>query len=307
MPTSYTDQFYLFDPANPPAVGSAVSFSVLSMTDENDDDDLDRFDNDSVDGSDITASWPGDTVTINVPGVGNVTYTGITFYLADGQRVFTPTDGQVLQDGTFVSSTFVNTQGSVDVDDLGPPCFTKGTLIKTSRGEIPVEEIEVGDLVETLDKGAQEIRWVGRRSVEGSGVFAPVKIKTGTVGNNREILVSQQHRILLSGWRCEIQFGYSEMLAAAKYLVDDSAITIEHVDEIEYFHFLFNEHEIVWAEGMLCESFNPCGCYARENRQVAAELHAIFPELSSEKSVSGKTARPILRAFEANLASQFNA
>ena len=143
MPTSYTDQFYVLDPANPPAVGSAVSFSVFSMTDENDDDDLDRFDNDSVDGSDITASWPGDTVTINVPGVGNVTYTGTTFYLADGRSVFTPTDGQVLQNGTFVSSTFVTTQGPLDVNDLGPPCFTKGTMIKTPHGEIPAENIDV--------------------------------------------------------------------------------------------------------------------------------------------------------------------
>ncbi|MGI9391069.1 MAG: Hint domain-containing protein, partial [Boseongicola sp.] len=265
------------------------------------------FDNDSVDGSDITASWPGDTVTINVSGVGNVTYTGITFYLADGRRVFTPTDGQVLQNGTFVSSTFVNTQGSVDTDDLGPPCFTKGTLIKTSRGEIPVEDIKVGDLIETLDRVAQEVRWVGRRIVEGSGAFAPVKIKAGTFGNRREILVSQQHRILLSGWRCEIQFGHSEMLAAAKYLVDDGAVTIQNIKEIEYFHFLFDGHEIVWAEGMLCESFNPSGCYARENRNVAAELHSLFPELSSETRISGKTARPILRAFEANLASQLNA
>ncbi len=304
MPTSYTDQFYVLDPANPPAVGSAVSFSVFSMTDENDDADLDRFDNDSVDGSDITASWPGDTVTINVPGVGNVTYTGITFYLADGRSVFTPTDGQVLQDGTFVSSTFVTTQGPLDVNDLGPPCFTKGTLIKTSQGEIPVEEIRVGDLVETLDHGAKPVIWIGRRTIEGSGAFAPVKIKAGILGSRRDIRVSQQHRILLSGWHCELQFGHSEMLAAAKHLVDGQSITIGPVAEIEYFHILFDEHEIIWAEGMLCESFNPCGDYARQNRQVAAELHAIFPELSGPNGRPEETARPVLRAFEAHLAAE---
>ena len=74
MPQSFTDQFYLFDPANPPPPGTAVTWTNLVLTDQNDDNDFDRFNNDRVNGSDITASFRGDTVTINVPGVGNVTY-----------------------------------------------------------------------------------------------------------------------------------------------------------------------------------------------------------------------------------------
>ena len=126
MPTNYTDQFYTFDPANPPPPGTSVTFVLYTLRDQNDDGDVDRFNNDRVNGSDVVNSYPGDTVTINVGGV-NVTYTGITFYLANGQRVFTPTDGQVLQNGTFVSATFVTTQGPVAVPtELGPACFTPG-------------------------------------------------------------------------------------------------------------------------------------------------------------------------------------
>ena len=95
MATSYTDQFFTIDPYNPPPAGTAMNFTRLTLIDQNDDDDFDRLDNDSVDGFDITSSWPGDTVTVDVPGVGFVTYTGVTFYLSDGRQVFTPNDGQI--------------------------------------------------------------------------------------------------------------------------------------------------------------------------------------------------------------------
>jgi hypothetical protein len=107
MPTGYTDQFFTFDLANPPAGGTAVSFANYSMIDQNDDGDLESADSDSVNGSVITASYPGDTVTVNVPGMGSVTYIGIIFYLASGARVFTPTNSQVLENGTLVSTTWV--------------------------------------------------------------------------------------------------------------------------------------------------------------------------------------------------------
>ncbi|MFT7594594.1 MAG: hypothetical protein ACI8R4_001915 [Paracoccaceae bacterium] len=163
MPASYTDQFFTIDPFNPPPVGTQLNLSTFTLIDQNDDDDFDRFDNDSVDGFDITSSWPGDVVTVNVPGVGFVTYTGTTFYLSDGRQVFTPTDGQVLQNGTLVNANGVTTQGPLDIVDLGPTCFTPGTLIETDRGDRLIETLHKGDLVRTRDNGLQPILWIGRQ------------------------------------------------------------------------------------------------------------------------------------------------
>ena len=182
MPTTYIDQFFAMDPANPPTAGTTLTVQKLNFIDQNDDGDIDRFDNDSVNGQDVTNSWPGDTVTINVPGVGNVTYTGTTFYLADGTRFFTPTDGQVLQSGTFVSSTFVTTQGPLDVSDLGPPCFTPGTMIETPDGPRLVEDLQPGDMVTTVDHGAQPLLWVGRTRVQAEGKLAPIRFEAGVLG-----------------------------------------------------------------------------------------------------------------------------
>ncbi|MCP5038442.1 MAG: Hint domain-containing protein, partial [Rhodobacteraceae bacterium] len=226
MPTTYTDQFFIIDPFSPPPVGTAMNFVNYDLIDQNDDDDFDRFDNDSVNGSDITSSFPGDTVTINVPGVGNVTYTGVTFYLADGTRVFTPDDGQALQNGTFVSSTWVSGQGPLDVSDLGPTCFTSGTMIQTVDGTRLIEELEVSDLVMTRDHGPKPILWISRRSHPAKGMEAPVLIHQGALGNNADLLVSQQHRMLISGWRAELYLGVDEALIAAKHLVNDKTIRI---------------------------------------------------------------------------------
>jgi hypothetical protein len=304
MPTTYTDQFYTFDPANPPPPGTAVNVSLFDLVDQNNDGDIDRFNNDRVNGSDVQSSWPGDTVTINVPGIGNVTYTGITFYLANGQRVFTPTDGQVLRSGSFVSSSFVNTEGGVDAagGELGPPCFTPGTRIATPEGERPVEDIRVGDLVLTRDSGPQPVIWAGRRTVDGTGDFAPIRIEAGVLGNVRPLLVSPQHRMLLRGWQAELALGLQEVLVAATHLVDGDRVRREPCDEVTYLHLMLPGHEIIFAEGAATESLDPHGDFARDDRVVGSEIARLFPELRGHTATAAWKMPPSARRFEARAA-----
>ncbi len=293
VPTSYVDQFYDFDPANPPPPGSSVAVSQYTLVDNNSDGDVDRFSNDRINGSDVVQSWPGDVVTINVPGVGDVTYTGITFYLANGQRVFTPTDRQVLEAGSFVSSSFVNTQGPLVVPgDLGPPCFTPGTLIGTPAGEVAVEALEIGHSVLTRDGGAAAIVWTGCRRVPATGPLAPVRIAAGTLGNRRDLLVSPQHRMLVRGWRAELHAGRAEVLVAAVHLVNGTTIVRAPMPEVSYLHFMLARHEIVFAEGAATESLDPAGDLASQDREIVR----LFPELGTGHG--GATVLPTVRGFE---------
>jgi hypothetical protein len=168
MPTSYTDQFYYIDHYSPPPNGTVMNFVTLNMTDQSNDSDLDAFDGDSVHGLDIQSSWPGDMVQIDLGGGSFVTYAGTTFYLSDGSQVFTPTDGQILENWTLVDARGVTTQGPLDVNDLGPPCFAAGIMIETKCGKTPVEQIQVGNLVRTLDHGLQPVQWRGSPGVPAS-------------------------------------------------------------------------------------------------------------------------------------------
>lgn len=294
MPTTYTDQFYTFDPANPPPDGTAVTFVTRTLTDENDDGDIDRFDEDSVGGVDIFQSWPGDTVTINVPGVGNVTYTGTTFYLDNGERVFTPTDGQVLQNGTLVDTSFVNTQGPLTVPgELGPPCFLPGTLIETPGGPRAVETLAAGDEVTTRDNGAVPLVWTGSRVVDGTGHLAPVRIAAGVLGAGRDLFVSPQHRMVVRGWRAELIAGHEEVLVAAMHLVDGDGVSRAPMPRVRYHHIMCADHEIVLAEGAETETLDPRGELAQSEREILAHL----PEAAGP----GAIAMPALRAWEARL------
>lgn len=295
---TYLDQFFLIDPYAPPPAGTQLNYVKLTLTDNNNDGDFDRFSNDSIDGVDITSSWPGDTVTVDVPGVGNVTYTGVTFYLADGRKVFTPNDGQVLQNGTLVSTTFVDSQGPLLVNDLGPPCFTPGTLIRTARGEVPVEDLRVGDRVETLDNGLQEIRWIGRVRVDGTGRFAPVVFRPGAIGNARELRVSPQHRVLVRGWQAELHFGLPEMLVPARHLVDGETVVQEAVDTVVYHHVMLARHEVIFSNGVPSESFFPGDQVLLGDRATRAELLALFPQLDMAHAFA-HTVRPIVKRREA--------
>src|SRR5258708_28409319 len=51
--------------------------------------------------------------------------------------------------------------------DTGIACYCPGTLIATARGEVPVEQLAIGDGVVTAFGALRPIKWIGRRSYGG--------------------------------------------------------------------------------------------------------------------------------------------
>ena len=46
-----------------------------------------------------------------------------------------------------------------------PVCFVTGTRIRTIRGDVPVEELRVGDIAITATGNRRRIRWIGSRTL----------------------------------------------------------------------------------------------------------------------------------------------
>ncbi|MEO3414527.1 Hint domain-containing protein [Roseovarius sp. CAU 1744] len=301
MPTTYNDQFFVMDPGNPPVGGTALTVQNFDFIDQNDDGIIGTSNGDTFNGLTITRVWVGDTITVNIPGQGIVTITGVTFYVSGGPAVFTPTDGTVLEDATFISSTFVNSSTQIPVGSFGPPCFTRGTLIATPDGDVAVEDLCPGDMVLTLDHGPQPLLLVSRNVFPATGRNAPVQIQKGALGNDTDLLVSQQHRMLIGDWRAQMYFGVEQVLVAAKHLCNGDTIAIAPRDEIEYFHLLFDRHQIVWAAGIPSESYFPGHAANQADQETRAEIDRLFPDLGKIAADAWVTARPVARQFEASL------
>ncbi|MEO9573688.1 MAG: Hint domain-containing protein [Tateyamaria sp.] len=292
----YTDQTIAgnYDPG---ASSTPFTATIITMEiNDADNDNVIRADGgDQVNGSNVTAVWVGDTIVLN-----GETISGVTFYTADGGRYFTPDDDTVLEDGTITAQTFVTGSTQFPVGDFGPPCFVVGTRIRVPGGQVPVEKIGVGDLVETRDHGAQRVCWIGSRTVTGQGAFAPVHIQRGALGNADPLTVSPQHRIMIDDWRAAFYLGDDEVLCSAQMLVNGETITREACPTVKYVHFMFDRHEIVYANGVAAESFLPGEYLCHENSSLRTEIDVVFPEQSAVK-LQMAAARRIVRSFEAHL------
>lgn len=252
-----------------------------------------------VSDQDVTASTvaginPGDLIDARYgyTYVGSDGSSGAIFFLATNQLTnagariisFEPLDPTV----TYTFEWFF-TDGAVKYSEV-VPCFTAGTQIQTRKGEQPIEELSVGDLVHTSGNLLQPLLWIGSRLISNDELtrnpkLRPIRILAGALGSGlpkRDLLVSRQHRILVQSKICERMFGRSEALVSAIKLTDLPGIFIdEEVTEVEYFHLLFSEHRIVYAEGAPSESLL-VGSKALTAMSPAAreEIQTIFPELA---------------------------
>jgi hypothetical protein len=201
--------------------------------------------------------------------------------------------------GTAVAST------ELTAETTGVICFGAGTLITTKRGAIPIELLLPDDRILTMDNGYKPVRWLGNRTVRATGKNAPIHIPAGALGNERELVVSPNHRMWIRSAEAELMLGDHEVLVPAKFLVGHNGITQQRGGLIGYHHMLFDQHEIVFAEGCPSESFHP-GMQAMDTLSQASkdEILELFPELAhvdGEGMQMSALARQSVKAHEAPL------
>ncbi|MEO0371749.1 MAG: Hint domain-containing protein [Pseudomonadota bacterium] len=235
--------------------------------------------------------------------------------LPSGQDIIVNSDGTITvvsdSDEETVNFTYQveSTTGEVAtafVSLLSVPCFVAETMILTDKGERPVEDLSVGDMVITKDRGAQPIRWIGGRQLEATGDLAPILVKAGTFGAHADLAISPLHRILIKDVLAELLFGEPEVLVAAKDLVNGHTVKQIQGGLVDYFHLLFDQHEVIYSAGLETESFLP-GPHILHSFEadIVAEIREIFPELELETGAGySASARPTLKHFEAQLLSQ---
>ena len=133
-------------------------------------------------------------------------------------------------------------------------CYVSGTLIATTRGDVAVETLAIGDVVVTASGQQRPIKWLGNRAyavrfANANPTVLPICIKAGALDDNvpaRDLWVSAKHALYLDG-----------VLIPAELLVNDVSIVqaTQISEDLVYWHVELDSHDILLAEGAAAESF----------------------------------------------------
>lgn len=168
-------------------------------------------------------------------------------------------------------------------------CFCPGTLIRTTAGEVAIEHLAPGDLVQTADGATRPIRWIGRRRLDlrrhpEPDQAQPIRIRADAFADGvprRDLLLSPDHAVL---WR--------DALVPVRLLVNGASIIREDsCHRVTYYHLELDTHDILLAENLPAESYLDTGNRGLfENADAPLILHPDF-ESGQERRVA-ESCRP---------------
>jgi hypothetical protein len=178
--------------------------------------------------------------------------------------------------------------------------LAKGAKVQTPVGPWQVQDLRVGDLIDTLDEGPLPILWMGQTELF---VAAPaVRIAMGTIANATPLLLAPDHLVMIDGSDCELLFGEAEVLVKASDLVGLPGITYDKQKlQSSYFHFMLDTHQLIIADGVPVESFHP-GLV--RNEEEITELKSLLQDTLEQQDIDAIFAEePILYILTENEAA----
>ncbi len=192
--------------------------------------------------------------------------------------------------------------GIFNINAVNVVCFTQGTRILTPTGEKPVETIQKGDLVLTLNARPRAVKLVLHRNLhfpEAPERLKPIEFKPGCLGAAlpmRTLRLSPQHRVLVTSEILESVAGAKVALVPAKGLLGLKGVRqMKGCRRVDYYHLVFDGHEVVFSEGLATESLFPGPEALRSvTTKQRKELLEIFPDL---KGPTNCTFRPSTAGF----------
>jgi hypothetical protein len=187
--------------------------------------------------------------------------------VTSGGKHSTPAGAVTLSDGSILtlygianrpSTWFVNTasDGAGGTEVFLTLCFTAGTNIATPQGEVPVEQLAVGDQVLTASGAWRPIEWIGVGLVlatRGRRTAAtPVIIRKGALADNvphHDLRITKGHSLLIDGALIPVEF----LVNHRSILWDDRA------QEVSIYHLELATHDVLLADGAPAESYRDDG------------------------------------------------
>jgi hypothetical protein len=154
------------------------------------------------------------------------------------------------------------------------PCFAAGTRIRTMRGDVAVEALQIGDCVLLAAGGTVPIIWIGHRHIDCHRHLrphdvCPVRISAGAFGEgipSCDLYLSPDHAVYVDN-----------ILIPVRYLINGRTVAQEAIEEVTYYHVELPAHNVIFAESLRCESYLDTGNRsAFANGGPAVAMHPDF-------------------------------
>jgi hypothetical protein len=137
----------------------------------------------------------------------------------------------------------------------GASCFLKGTRIRVPGGEKKIEDLQIGDPVLTQTGEVRPVQWIARRLYHKPPNDAwptdilPIRITRDALGSGLpevDLLISPNHALHFDGVFIPV-VELANGTTIAPCLADD-------LHQVQYFHLKLEAHDVIYAEGVECES-----------------------------------------------------
>jgi len=197
----------------------------------------------------------GDADLVKITGTAKPTSLSTAFYEGSGgtyRPIVLGVDGKyyILSNSLIAPSD----TGTLDGAATFTYCYLKDTLILTPDGKKKIQELNINDEIVNHDQKSIKIKWIGKQII--NPVFAklnkelPIKISANAIDINipeRDLFLSPDHSIFLEG-----------LMINAKALVNGHTIyqVSEWKDDVEYYHIMTENHEIIYSEGVPSETLH---------------------------------------------------
>jgi hypothetical protein len=204
-------------------------------------------------GQTITGFAVGDTIDLTGIGLATAeTFANGVLTLTSGSNTYTLDIETPGPSGTADFALASDGNGGTDV----VVCFAAGTQISTPGGEVPVEQLQVGDLVLTAQNGPRAIKWFGHGKVLATrgqrSAATPVIVRKGALADNvpnRDLRVTKAHSLYID-----------DVLIPVEFLVNHRTILWDdRAQEVEIYHVELDSHDVLIANGAPAESYRDDG------------------------------------------------
>lgn len=168
--------------------------------------------------------------------------------------------------------------------------FARGTVIRTVRGPVAIEDLLPGDYIETAN-GTEPVTWIGSttyvpgREDDNTSLKHLTRITSDAFGLGKpafDLMVGPAARMVVRHEKLRRMLGQEAVLAPIQDYADgDRFLQITPAGTVQMYHLMVREHTTLMVGGVEMETYHPGKSIGQElGQNMRALFLSMFPNLT---------------------------